>query len=341
MSHPFNRDAELLAAFDLWRNACEVTGPDSPGEAEYDAAVIAERENCRKVVSLPAFTADGVLVKLAALLDLATDTFQGDDDHPVHEAIATLRVAGSRSNAPHARATQRALDMVLVLAEGYHAKASTASPLPALYRRWVDLQARYCSGEGVDSRPEEAELEKALDDAEDRLALEPVRAPIDVIVKVAAFLSEAVRIASDEQVPIIDANSDMPWPRLIPITEAGVTAFNPEERAPVLALTKAVRDVVGIMDKADRRAAQMEIDKEHRLAAAKHGASLLSDMEHPLIMAEGVASTLILLAQSISDKETANSVAYLANQLVLHLGEVRSGWEDVQTQIQDAGGGPC
>jgi len=336
MSHPFNRDAELLAAFNLWRNACEVTGPDKAGAAEYDTAVTAERENCRKVVGLPAFTAHGALVKLAALLDLATDTFQGDADHPAHEAITTLRVAGGRTDSPHARATQQALDMVLVLADGYHAKTrgSTvpASPLPALYRRWVDIQARYCSGEGIDSRPEEAELEKALDDAEDRLALEPVRAPIDVIVKVAAFMSEAVRIDEDDLVPLIDANTDTPWQRMISLTEAGVAIFEPDERAPVLALTKAVRGVVGMMEKAD----QQRVDAERRLAAVKQGASLLSDLECPLGKAEGVAETLFLVAQHCD--EGTEPVAYLANRLGEHLADLRRQWaEAVEAVRREAG----
>jgi len=216
------------------------------------------------------------------------------------------------------------------------APASSASPLPALYRRWVDLQARYCSGEGVDSRPEEAELEKALDDAEDRLALEPVRAPIDVIVKVAAFLSEAMRIDADEQVPIIDVNSDITWPRLIPITEAGVAIFEPDERAPVLALTKAVRDVVGIMDKADRQRTR----EATRLEKVRAGTSLVFGLEHPLVKAEGVADTLHLLGMAISDEEAANPVAYLANQLAEHLDELRTMWSTSVELLRQAEGAP-
>lgn len=213
------------------------------------------------------------------------------------------------------------------------APANPTSPLPVLYRRWVDLQARYCSGEGVDSRPEEAELEKALDDAEDRLALEPVRAPIDVIVKVAAFLSEAMRIDADEQVPIIDVNSDVAWPRMIPITEAGVAIFEPDERAPVLALTKAVRDVVGIMERVDRQ----RVDAERRLAAVKHGASLLSDLEYPLGKAEGVAETLFLVAQHC-DEGAAEPVAYLANRLGEHLADLRRQWTEAITVVRGEAG---
>ncbi|MFP5512556.1 MAG: hypothetical protein ACLGJC_05705, partial [Alphaproteobacteria bacterium] len=88
------------------------------------ALVIAERENCLKVVSLPATTAAAALAKFACLIELATDTFQDDKGHPAHPAIATLKDAVDYLPGAQGRAVQVALQGLLHLAEGYHAERS-------------------------------------------------------------------------------------------------------------------------------------------------------------------------------------------------------------------------
>lgn len=75
------------------------------------------------------------------------------------------------------------------------------------------------------------------------------------------------------------------------------------------------------------------------LATVKHAAELLSDLEDPVIKAEGVAETLFLLALQCGEAE--GPVTYLANRLAEHLVELRTMWAASQALVQQAGDGKC
>ncbi|WP_146208784.1 hypothetical protein [Azospirillum sp. TSO22-1] len=67
--------------------------------------------------------------------------------------------------------------------------------------------------------------------------------------------------------------------------------------------------------------------------------SRLSELEHPLTMAEGAAAALNMMAESFGATNSGTALAFLAHHLAGHLEELRNKWEKVLTEATGAGNG--
>lgn len=196
--------------------------------------------------------------------------------------------------------------------------AATRTVMTDLYARWKAALADYLSDDGRARTDAEIEvLGHALDDAEDRLSLEPVRCEADILVKAAFFLSEMARMGADSIVPRIDATAEEAFPRLIPSIEASAGSFATELQAPLRDLAGAVRGVVDMLG--ERYAAAASTG----LAA---GLNVLVELETHIIAAEGAIQVLLLVADGRRNDEIGSAIGYLGCHLEEHLTQVRRQW---------------
>ncbi|WP_207458676.1 hypothetical protein [Azospirillum sp. SYSU D00513] len=107
-------DEPLFAAYDAWQDAVARTIEDETDED----AIRTEHASYQRVAELPAWTLEGVLLKLGAMAYFSNDGQSRDDadtDHPFKHLRRTLLEAAPRFGAPVERLIRYAVDKIAYL----------------------------------------------------------------------------------------------------------------------------------------------------------------------------------------------------------------------------------